>query len=111
MPHSNVDRLPLVSVEAAGICIYIGNCDILLAAVYKSPWHNLSDTDITKLLSFRNKCILAGALNAEHPFWNTTVPNPPGQKLLQLFDVNYNILLSNSLFPCGKWRCTEYSGS
>jgi hypothetical protein len=31
---------------------------------------------------------LAGDLNAKHPFWNTTVSNPSGEKLLQLFDVN-----------------------
>jgi hypothetical protein len=35
--HRQVDQPPLVSIEAAGICIPIGNCEVLLAAVYKSP--------------------------------------------------------------------------
>jgi hypothetical protein len=38
--------------------IPIGNREILLAAVYKSPGLTCSDTDITELLSFRNKFIL-----------------------------------------------------
>jgi hypothetical protein len=35
-----------------------------------------------------NKCILAGDLNAEHPFWNSAVSNPSGEKLLQMLDIN-----------------------
>jgi hypothetical protein len=31
---------------------------------------------------------LAGDVNAKYPFWNSTVSNPSGEKLLQLFDVN-----------------------
>jgi hypothetical protein len=37
------DLPPLVSVEATGVCIPIGNSEVLLAAVYKSPgraWHH-----------------------------------------------------------------------
>jgi hypothetical protein len=40
---------------------------------------------ITELLSFRPKSILAGDLNAKHPFWNSAVPNPSGEELLRLF--------------------------
>jgi hypothetical protein len=71
-----------------GICIPIGNCEVLLAAVYRSPNWTSCDTDITELLRFQNKCILAGDVNTKHPFWNSTVSNPSGEKLLQLFDVN-----------------------
>jgi hypothetical protein len=60
----------------------------LIAAVYKSPGRTWNDADITELLSFRHKCILAGDLNAIHPYWNSAVSNPSGQKLLQLFDTN-----------------------
>jgi hypothetical protein len=35
--HNPVDLPPLVSVEATGVCIPIGNSKVLLAAVYKSP--------------------------------------------------------------------------
>jgi hypothetical protein len=38
-------------------------------------------TDITEFLSFGNKSILAGDLKAKHPFWNSAVPNPSGEKL------------------------------
>jgi hypothetical protein len=78
IPHNHVDLPPLVSVEATGIYIPIGNTEILLAAVYKSPGRSWSDADIAELLNHRHKCILAGDLNAEHPSWNSTVSNPSG---------------------------------
>jgi hypothetical protein len=56
--------------------IPIGNSQVLLAAVYRSPGRAWSDADITELLSFRRKSILAGDLNAKHPFWNSVVSNP-----------------------------------
>jgi hypothetical protein len=79
---------PLVSIEATGIRIPIGNSEILLAAIYKPPGRAWSDADIIELLSFRCKAILAGDPNAKHPFWNSAVSNPSGEKLLKLFDVN-----------------------
>jgi hypothetical protein len=81
-----VDRPSLISVEATGISIPIGNREILLVAVYKSPGRSCSDADIAELLSLRHKCILAGDLNAKHPSCNSAVSNPSGEKLLQLFD-------------------------
>jgi hypothetical protein len=78
IPHNHVDLPPLDSVEATGICIPIGNSQVLLAAVYKSPSRAWNDADITQLLSFRHKSILAGDLNAKHPFWNSAVSNPSG---------------------------------
>jgi hypothetical protein len=69
IPHNRVD-LP------TGVCI-------LLAG---RAW---SDADITELLSFRNKCILVGDLNAKHPFWNSRASNPSEEKLLKLFDLDY----------------------
>jgi hypothetical protein len=86
IPHMHVDLPPLVSVEATGVCIPIGNQEILLAAVYKSPGRTWTDAEITELLSFRHTCILAGDLDAKHPSWNSAVSNPSGHKLLQLFD-------------------------
>jgi exonuclease III len=66
--HSHVDLPPLVSVETTGVCIPIGNRNVLLAAVYISPGRTWIDADITELLSLRHKCILAGDLNANiHP--------------------------------------------
>jgi hypothetical protein len=36
IPPDHVDLPPLISVEATGVCIPIGNSQVLLAAVYKS---------------------------------------------------------------------------
>jgi hypothetical protein len=74
----NVDLPLLISVEASGVCIPIGNQEILIAVAYKSPGRTWNDEDITELLSFRHKCILAGDLNAKHPSWNSAVSNPSG---------------------------------
>jgi hypothetical protein len=70
IPHMHVDLPPLVSVEATGVCIPTGNQKVLLTAVYKSPGRIWKDADITELLRFRHKCILAGDLNAKHTSWN-----------------------------------------
>jgi hypothetical protein len=58
---------------------------MFLAAVYKSPQRLWSDTDITELLGFRNKSILAGDLNTKHPVGNSKISNPSSLKLLELF--------------------------
>jgi hypothetical protein len=55
-------------VESTGVCIIISSSDNLLAAFYTSPGRTWSDFDIIELLSFGNKCILAGTLHAEYPF-------------------------------------------
>jgi hypothetical protein len=88
IPHSHVDLPPLNSLEATGVCIPIGNSELLLTAVYKPPGKAWRDADIIELLNFRRKSVLAGDLNAKHPFWNSTVSNPSGKKLLDLFNTN-----------------------
>jgi hypothetical protein len=37
IPHTSIDLPPLLSVEAAGVCRLIGNPEMCLAAVHKSP--------------------------------------------------------------------------
>jgi hypothetical protein len=64
------------------------NSEVLLAAVYKSPGHAWNNGDITEFLSFRNKLLLAGNLNAKHTIWNSVVSNPSGAKLLNLLHIN-----------------------
>jgi hypothetical protein len=78
IPHSHVDLPPLISIEAAGICIPTGNSAILLAAVYKSPCRACSDASIIELLCVRGRCTLVGDLNAKHQFWNSRIPNSSG---------------------------------
>jgi hypothetical protein len=43
IPHKHVDLPPFVSVLATRVCIPIGNREILLSAVYKSPGRTWSD--------------------------------------------------------------------
>jgi hypothetical protein len=71
----HVDLPPLVSVEATAVCIPIANQEILLADVYKSPGRTWNEADVTEVLSFRHKCILAGGLNAKHPSRNSAICN------------------------------------
>jgi hypothetical protein len=66
----------------------IGNSEVLLAAVYKSPGRAWCDADITELLSFRRKSILAGDLSAKHPLWNSAVSNPSSKKLTALLELS-----------------------
>jgi hypothetical protein len=58
------------------------------SAVYNSSGRAWSDADFIELLSFRRKTILAGDLNAKHPFWNSAVSKPSGKKLMDLLDLN-----------------------
>jgi hypothetical protein len=85
--HDHADPPRLASLEASGVCIPIGNSEVLLAAVYKDPGRAWYNADITVLLSFRRKSTLADDLNAEHPFWNSAVSNPSGEKLMASFDL------------------------
>jgi endonuclease/exonuclease/phosphatase family metal-dependent hydrolase len=59
------------------------------------------DTVITDLLGFRNKCILAGDLNAKHPFWNSAVSNPLGETFFQLFH-DFEIFTPQNLTHCSR---------
>jgi hypothetical protein len=82
--HTCINLPPLLSVEAAGVCIPIGNTEMFHAAV--SNFHkDCGVTDITELLGFRNKSILAGDLNTKHPFGNSKISSPSGFKLFEIF--------------------------
>jgi hypothetical protein len=67
-PHNHVFLPSLISVEATGVCIPIGNSEVLLAAVYKSTGRAWNDADIPELSSIRLKSILEGDLNAKKHF-------------------------------------------
>jgi hypothetical protein len=58
------------------------------------------ETNITELLGFRNKSILAGDLKAKHPVWNSKVSKPSGLKLLELFISNFENFSSTMLYAC-----------
>jgi hypothetical protein len=93
IPHTCIDLPPVLSGETIGVCIPIGNTEMFLAALYKSPQRLWSDTDTTGLLGFRNKSILAGDLNARHTVWSRKFSNPSGLNFLELF-ISYNFEIS-----------------
>jgi hypothetical protein len=62
----------------------------------------LKDADIIELLKFRRKSVLAGDLNAKHPFWDSSVSDLSGKKLLDLFDTSDFEILAPQC-------CTHYS--
>jgi hypothetical protein len=94
------------------VFILIGNSEMLIAAIYKSSGHAWIDADITEFLNFRHKLLLAGDLNAEHPFWNSVFSNPSGTKLLDLQHINgFEISasqMSHSLLSYRKWSRARY---
>jgi hypothetical protein len=50
IPHNHVDLPcppPPVSIEATGVCVPIGNSEVLLVIVYRSPGCAWSDEDVT----------------------------------------------------------------
>jgi endonuclease/exonuclease/phosphatase (EEP) superfamily protein YafD len=87
VPHNYVEiSPPLISIGTTGVSIPVGKKEILLAAVYKSPSRDWSDTDIDELLGLRNKAVLAGDLNATHPAWNSQIANIAVTRILNLQD-------------------------
>jgi hypothetical protein len=87
IPHSHVDLPPIDSLEATGVCIPIGNSELLLANAYKCPGKAWRDADIIELLQFRRKSVLAGDLYAKHPVWNSAVSNSSRKKILDLLHI------------------------
>jgi hypothetical protein len=60
IPHNHVDLPPLVSVEAAGACILVGNCETHLASFYSG---NLQAVPGVMLSS------LSSQISDVSPFW------------------------------------------
>jgi hypothetical protein len=89
IPHNHVRVYlpPFVSIEVTGVCISIGNSEVLLTAVCKLPGHAWNDVNITELLGFGHKSLLAD-LNPKLQFLHSIVSNPSGAKLLNLLHIN-----------------------
>jgi hypothetical protein len=98
IPHNHIDLPPLVLIEATGICVLIGNREVLLAAVYKAPGRAWNVADVTVLLNVRKKSLLAGDLNPKNPVWNSQFSNPSGEKLSTLL-INNDFHISASQSP------------
>jgi hypothetical protein len=107
IPPNHANLPPLVSIEATEDCIPICNSEVLHSAVHTSTAHDCNDADITELLVLRHKALMAGDLNAKHPFWNSAVSNPSGAKLLKLLYINE---LEISSPQCPTHYCTMING-
>jgi hypothetical protein len=77
-----------LSVEAVEVCIQIENMKVLLAVLYTSPSLAWSEADVTELLIFRHKSLVAGDLDVKYPLENSAASNASGEKLLELIDIN-----------------------
>jgi hypothetical protein len=56
---------------------------------------------------------LAGDLYAEHPLWNSAISNPSGEKLLAMFDIDFEISVPQCpthYFPAGNGDVLKMSG-
>ncbi|KAF0707143.1 Uncharacterized protein FWK35_00035132, partial [Aphis craccivora] len=80
------------TLENTTIHIQINNQETRLSAIYKRPANRLALSDIDSLLDTDLPTILAGDLNAKHPFWNSRRTNSAGL-LLQDHMVNNNYII------------------
>jgi len=76
--------------------IHLGNQELRLVAVYKSPSTSLQTTDLDALLNTTFNTIIAGDLNAKHLSWNSRVNNPTGHKLSHYLDDKLEITVAFS---------------
>jgi hypothetical protein len=91
--HNCVELSPVLPLEVTRVCIPIGHIETVLSAVYKYPQSVCINPDITELLRFRNKSILADDLNADHPAWKSTISYSSDLKHMELF-ITYNFKIS-----------------
>jgi hypothetical protein len=97
--HNHVDLPLLASVETSGVCIPIGNSEVLLAAVHKPSGRAWSNADITELLSFGCKSTLGPwiyFISMNLLFQRHNVP----LTILLLGTVTSSILWSIRIFGC-----------
>jgi len=76
------------SLENTTIHIQINNRETRLSAIYKRPINSLMPSDIDNLLDSDHPTILAGDMNAKHPFWNSRRTNAAGLTLLNHMEEN-----------------------
>lgn len=67
------------SINNTTIHINIGNSELRLSAVYKSPKTKIQTIDIDELLNTQANTIIAGDLNAKHHSWNSRIINKAGR--------------------------------
>lgn len=66
---------------STSITIQLGNENVRISSIYKSPKMPLQLTDLEALTNQNLKFIAAGDLNAKHPSWNSRTTNTSGHLL------------------------------
>lgn len=79
--------------------IHIGNSDLSLISVYKSPGTALDTSDLDALLGISENVIIAGDLNAKHQSWHSRVNNNAGRILSQYINSRYDITIAAPTSP------------
>lgn len=80
--HFPISTPSTVHMEAVGVQLRISGEDHIILSIYQSPNLPLVTSDLSNILRLGPKMILAGDLNAKHPFWSNGAANPRGNTLL-----------------------------
>jgi len=78
--------IPTTSITNTTVHINLGNSELRLVAVYKSPNTTLLTADLDTLLNTTTDTIIAGDLNSKHGSWNSLVSNSSGRILNNYLD-------------------------
>lgn len=86
------------TLSSTSIIISIGQHQIRISSIYKSPSHPLSNADLDILTTSCDWFIAAGDINAEHPMWNSRHVNPAGNTVFHhVQQAGYAIVAPNML--------------
>ncbi|CAI6348942.1 unnamed protein product [Macrosiphum euphorbiae] len=82
------------SLKNTTIHIQINNRETRLSAIYKRPINALMPSDVDNLLDTDLPTILAGDMNAKHPFWNSRRTNAAGLILINHMEENDYLIVA-----------------
>jgi hypothetical protein len=87
------------SITNTSIHIRLGNSEMRLVAVYKSPRTLLQTSDLDALLSPNIDTIIAGDLNSKNTSWNSHVTNTSGRTLQSYLDLRLDTSVAAPTSP------------
>ncbi|KAL5240667.1 hypothetical protein ACI65C_008077 [Semiaphis heraclei] len=90
-------------MDSTSITIQLGNDNVRISSLYKSPKMPLQLTDLEAITNQKLKFIAAGDLNAKHPTWNSRTTNTSGNLLQNHMES------SNSYTICAPVSPTHHS--
>ncbi|KAL5243328.1 hypothetical protein ACI65C_010738 [Semiaphis heraclei] len=91
------------AMDSTSITIQLGNDNVRISSLYKSPKMPLQLTDLEAITNQKLKFIAAGDLNAKHPTWNSRTTNTSGNLLQNHMES------SNSYTICAPVSPTHHS--